>query len=101
MFGFSEMFQDTEALVFLVFILISLSVYSSGGSYADSVFINGLGIIKVFPLMLMRAIGGISPLLALICALAFLWLMGFLREFFGTPVYAVITFAAVVLLIVG
>lgn len=101
MSGFAELFTDTEGLVFFVFILVSVSIYMNGGSYSDSMLISGLGLIKLIPLFLLKSVAASSPLLAIPCALAFLWFVGELRQLVGTPVYALITVATIILLIGG
>ncbi|OGG73930.1 hypothetical protein A3A40_00600 [Candidatus Kaiserbacteria bacterium RIFCSPLOWO2_01_FULL_54_20] len=101
MFGFVELFKDTEGLVLLVFILASISSYSSGSAYGDSMLIQGLGAIKLIPLIILKSLSGISPLVAAICALAFLWYMGMLREIFGAPMMAVMTMALIILMVGG
>ncbi len=98
---FASLFQDTATLAFIVFILATLSVYTGGGSYGDSMLVSGLGGITLVPLMALKGIAAAAPVVAPLAALAFLFLIAKMREFFGPPLYATIFMSALILLIGG
>ena len=98
---FASLFHDTETLCLLVFILVVLSVYSTGGTFGDSMLVIGLGEIKLVPLLALKGIATAAPILAPLCALAFLFLIAKMRDFFGGPLYAAITMCAIILLVGG
>jgi hypothetical protein len=98
---FADLFHDTETLCILVFMLAALSVYTGGGSFGDSMLVSGLGAITLVPLLALKEIAAASPILAPLCALAFLFLVANMRGFFGTPLYAGIMMCALILLIGG
>jgi hypothetical protein len=99
MLGFPELFSDGPTLVALVVIITVCAAYGAGTDYGDTLLIGGLGMVKMVPATLLKGVAASFPLLAPLCAVAFLWYMGQMRVLFGGAMAMLMTVCFVLLLV--